>query len=373
MEANPEKGSVIMDLNNQMKQRMKADPREYSRPEDSKVENMMWAGDKDTDSPWHGLGVYVGDKNVTSKQAIKAAGLDWQVSKQDLFFLNRKGSQVKVPGEFAIVREDNQKSLGVVGNVYTPLQNLDAFNFMDEIIGEGRAVYHTAGSLMGGSKIWVLVDMRESAEIVPGDEVKNFLLLSNSHDGTGMVDIGLSSIRVVCRNTLKLALSNREKQDFMRFKHTAQMQSKISNVSQALQTVSAKFKKFIEAGRLLAGEKISVSELDQFLIQLELARANEREAKISSEKISDFKKTEKYRSLISAFETSPGNKIKGVSGSLWAAVNAVTYQVDHLANSRVTSNFENVEEARLNSAWFNGGNDKKNRALTLALEFATKR
>ena len=108
------------------------------------------------------------------------------------------------------------------------------------------------------------------------------------------------------------------------------------------------------------------------MIRLEMERANEREAAFDKVKIEDFLKTDKYRSMVRDFETSPGNKMKGVRGTYWAAVNAVTYYVDHEASSRVTSNFKNVQEARFNSAMFNGGSDKKTRALSLALEMATK-
>jgi hypothetical protein len=159
---------------------------------------------------------------------------------------------------------------------------------------------------------------------------------------------------------------------FFRIKHTANMGSRIVEAGAALQTVSAKFKKFVESGRLLASRNITSKELDEFLIRLELERANERE-EISKEKIDDLKKTDKYKAMVRDFESSPGNKMKGVRGTLWAAVNAVTYYVDHEASSRVTTNFKNVQEARFNSAMFNGGSDKKNRALTLALEIAAKK
>ena len=120
----------------------------------------------------------------------------------------------------------------------------------------------------------------------------------------------------------------------------------------------------MQAGQLLAGEEITRKELDEFLIRLELDRANDRE-EIGKDKIDAFHRTAKYQELINAFQRAPGAKEAGPT--LWGAVNAVTYHVDHMASSRVTDNFENVKEARLNSAWFNGGRDKKSRALSLAL------
>lgn len=134
---------------------------------------------------------------------------------------------------------------------------------------------------------------------------------------------------------------------------------------EAFEGVSKRFHKFIEEGKALAAKQITARQLDEFLVRLELERANERE---ESEAEKRFKRTEKYRSLVSNFETAPGAKEAG--HTLWGALNAVTYYVDHQATSRVTSAFTNKDEARLNSAWFNGGNDKKQNALALALAMA---
>lgn len=331
------------------------------------IDTMAYVGE----TPWHKLGVNLGGENVTAKEMVAKAGLDWTVQKQPIHFMG-EGKSVTIPDNYAIVRTDRNKALGVVGSVYTPLQNAKAFEFMDEIIGEGRAAYHTAGSLMGGRRVWVLVDMKNEAEIVPGDTVKSYALLTNGHDGRSMVDLTLTHTRVVCWNTLQEALSTKEKGLFFRIKHTANMGSRITEAGAALQTVSVKFRNFVQVGKQLAAKNITKKQLDEFLIRLEMERANEREAAFDKVKIEDFLKTDKYRSMVRDFETSPGNKMKGVRGTYWAAVNAVTYYVDHEASSRVTSNFKNVQEARFNSAMFNGGSDKKTRALSLALEMATK-
>ena len=150
------------------------------------IDTMAYVGE----TPWHKLGVNLGGENVTAKEMVAKAGLDWTVQKQPIHFMG-EGKSVTIPDNYAIVRTDRNKALGVVGSVYTPLQNAKAFEFMDEIIGEGRAAYHTAGSLMGGRRVWVLVDMKNEAEIVPGDTVKSYALLTNGHDGRSMVDLTL--------------------------------------------------------------------------------------------------------------------------------------------------------------------------------------
>jgi phage/plasmid-like protein (TIGR03299 family) len=213
--------------------------------------------------------------------------------------------------------------------------------------------------------------MREEAEIVNGDPVRNFVLLSNGHDGRSMLDIGLTTVRVVCQNTLNLALSTREKSQFFSFRHTRGIHGKTIQVQDALKAVSAKFSNFVEDGKKLAARQITRKELDEFLIKLELERANDRE-QVNAAKVSEFKRTDKYRQMLWAFENSPGNIRSKAEGTLWAAVNGVTYYIDHQAPSRKTDNFTTTQQARLNSAWFNGGVVKKNRAFELALQMAGK-
>ena len=139
-----------------------------------------------------------------------------------------------------------------------------------------------------------------------------------------------------------------------------------------MMAVNAKFKKFIEAARLLRSEDINRKELEDFLAKLELHRANEREGMTTSpEKMAEFKRTQKFRGLVRAFEMAPGAKEAG--NTLWGAVNAVTYFYDHANTPKDTGRYDSVEERRLASAWFGNGADKKEAAMKLALEFAGSR
>ena len=137
-----------------------------------------------------------------------------------------------------------------------------------------------------------------------------------------------------------------------------------------LAMASEKFSRFVEQGKLLAKKQITRNDLDNFLIRLELERANTRENGFDKEKVEAFKRTTKYQELVAAFYRSPGAKEAGAT--LWGALNAITYHTDHEASARVTDNFSGQNEARLNSAWFNSGTVRKNRALELCLEIASK-
>jgi phage/plasmid-like protein (TIGR03299 family) len=166
--------------------------------------SMMYVGE----APWHKLGTRL-DGPATAVDAIRAAGLNWQVIKQPLY-AGRESPRL-LPGYFAVVRDDHwqkgeTKVLGVLGREYTPLQNSDAFAFFDPIVGEKAAVYRTAGALGQGERIWLLAKLPDDIRVVGDDIAEKYLLLSNSHDGKSSVQLKFTPIRVVCENTLTMAL-----------------------------------------------------------------------------------------------------------------------------------------------------------------------
>src|SRR5262249_10534005 len=140
------------------------------------VETMAYVGRR----PWHGLGVPL-ENPPTIAEGIRAAGLAWEVSLQPLV---TAGGGRPVPA-YATIRQSDGAILGGVGPQYQPLQNADAFQFFQPFLDAGQASLHTAGSLAGGKRVWVLVKLnRDPLTVAPGDEVEKYLLLSNSHDGT---------------------------------------------------------------------------------------------------------------------------------------------------------------------------------------------
>lgn len=160
------------------------------------VETMFYTRVK----PWHGLGTLV-EEAPTSADALELAGLDWQVIQKDLF----TADGFSVDGFKANVRESDDQVLGVVTNRYKVVQNQDAFAFTDALLGEGVR-YETAGSLQNGRRIWILAKLPQRY-IISGDEITPYLVFMNSHDGTGAIKAAMTPIRVVCQNTLNLALA----------------------------------------------------------------------------------------------------------------------------------------------------------------------
>ena len=136
----------------------------------------------------------------SGKRSSKA-GLDWQVETEPLFRGN--GQEVKAQ---ASVRTSDNRVLGVVGPRWTPLQNKDAFKVFEPLVDSGDMTLHTAGSLRNGERVWVLCQLNlDNSEIVKGDEIAKFALLSNGHDGKLAVHLGFTPIRVVCANTEAMA------------------------------------------------------------------------------------------------------------------------------------------------------------------------
>lgn len=161
------------------------------------VESMFYV----RQAPWHGLGVRV-EEAPSSQEALRLSGLDWQVIQQPIATVDG----TPIPGYRANLRDTDHQVLGVVTDRYRVVQNGEAFAFTDGLLGEG-VKYETAGSLQNGRKIWLLAKLPDKY-IIEGDQIDPYLVFSNSHDGSGSIKVAMTPIRVVCQNTLNLALSS---------------------------------------------------------------------------------------------------------------------------------------------------------------------
>lgn len=151
-------------------------------------------------APWHGLGTRV-ESAVCSAEALKVSELDWNVIQQPIM----TSSGATIPGYKANIRDTDSKILGVVSDRYRVVQNAEAFAFTDALLGEG-VKYETAGSLQEGKKIWLLAKLPDKY-IIKGEQIEPYLVFSSSHDGSGAIKVAMTPVRVVCQNTLNIALS----------------------------------------------------------------------------------------------------------------------------------------------------------------------
>ncbi|KEZ86431.1 DUF932 domain-containing protein [Lacrimispora celerecrescens] len=175
--------------------------------------------------PWHGLGTRVMEA-PTSEEALTLAGLDWNVIQRSI----ETEDDIPIPGFKANLRETDKKVLGVVTDRYKVVQNIDAFSFTGELLGEG-VTYETAGSLQEGRRIWLLAKLPQKY-IISGDEITPYIVFMNSHDGTGSIKVAMTPVRVVCQNTLNLALSTAKR--YWSTNHTGDIQGKLDEAKYTL-------------------------------------------------------------------------------------------------------------------------------------------
>lgn len=294
--------------------------------------------------PWHRLGVHL-QSPATAREAIEAAQLDFKVQLKPLkTVINRK--QKIVPNTFATVRTDTQEVLGVVGRRYEPIQNTDAFAFFDALVDSDEAIYHTAGVLGKGERIWILAKLPTYIRVGKNDIVEKYLLLTNSHDGTAVVRAKLTPIRVVCSNTLSIALQGDEQE--VRIKHTAKAVEKLQEAHKLLGLTNHLYQQLDAAFNRMALRKLTEKQLRDYVQALVPANPD---AKFQT-------RNENIRqTILELHESGQGADLS--RGTLWGAYNAATEFADHVQHSQNTSK-------QLRSIWFGGGERLKLRAFALA-------
>ena len=185
------------------------------------VETMFYVREK----PWHGLGMEVSEAPA-SLDALVYAGLDWRVEQKEVY--TEDGTPI--PGYKVNVRSTDHAALGIVSDRYKVVQNEDAFQFTDDLLGEG-VTYETAGALQGGRKVWLLARMPQRY-VIAGDEITPYMVFMNSHDGSSGVKVAMTPIRVVCQNTLNLALDSAKR--IWAAKHTENILNRIHEARETL-------------------------------------------------------------------------------------------------------------------------------------------
>jgi len=288
---------------------------------------MFYAGE----APWHGLGVQV-EKEVTSAAAIKLAGLDWRIEKRPLYIAGSAmvdgipvlGTQA--PNHHAVVRADDNAILGVVGGQYEPIGNAQCFDLMDEIVGSGRAVFHTAASIRGGRQVFMTVKLPGNAKVAK-DKIDKFLLLTTSHDGSLMLNIRWTPIRVVCKNTMTAALRD-DMATEINVKHTPNYRGRIAEARRVLELTEEYYRVMEEEFGKLVETPMTKDDLKVFVDDLFPATKRGEDGKeIVTPAIQD------KRDAV-FFLAENGTGIKPYVGSKWAAFNAVAEWIDHVGACR---------------------------------------
>lgn len=205
---------------------------------------------------WHNLGTVIDADVVTSKEAINLAGLDWTVEQYPVFTkvlptAQHYYTELDCSGYVANVRSDTRDVLAIVSDKYQPVQNVDAFAFMDDLLGGGDVRWHTAGSLYGGRRIWALARLDRDVMIGndPDEKIDPFICLATSHDGSLAMSVYTTPVRVVCQNTLKWSLERAH--NVWRTRHTSDIKSRIAEARATLGMANAYYDVLAETAERL--------------------------------------------------------------------------------------------------------------------------
>ena len=283
----------------------------------SMVETGMFVG---AVPPWVGLGVKV-DEAVSSAEALKMSGLDWEVQSKNIQVAG--GSVVK--GYKANVRSSDGKVLGIVTDRYKIVQNRDAFAFTDMLLGEGVR-YETAGSLSNGQRVWMLARM-DTAKIC-GDDVTPYLVFTNSHDGTGAIKVAMTPIRVVCQNTLTAALAGAKRT--WSTKHCGDINGKLEDARNTLNLANQYMKKLEEQADIMTQIVVPNPLFIEYLYKM---------FPITNDATERQKRNIEYqRSAISEIYNSKDD-IKKFNGTAWGLMMAACDYAPHFRPLRETSTY----------------------------------
>lgn len=285
----------------------------------AEVESMMFVG---RERPWHGLGTMV-EEAPDSREALIAAGLDWDVVQRPVF--TQDG--VKVPGYFANVRQQDGNILGVVTSRYKVVQNRDAFAFTDELLGEGVR-YETAGSLMGGRKTWILAKL-PTRYIIQGEQILPYLVFSNTHDGSGAIKIAMTPIRVVCNNTLNLALNTADR--CWSIHHTGDIAAKLEDARETLFMVEDYMNELGKGFEDLSRKRLTDVAVEEYI--QELLPVADDASETTEKNILRLRKD-----MAARYYDAPD--LQGLRKNGYRFINAVSDFATHAAPIRRTKNYQ---------------------------------
>lgn len=281
------------------------------------VESMFYTREK----PWHGLGTKVGEAPA-SADALRLAGLDWKVMQEPIY----TDTGERISGYKANVRNSDRKVLGVVTDRYKIIQNQEAFAFTDSLLGEGVR-YETAGALQEGKKVWLLARLPREY-IISGERISPYLVFSNTHDGSGAVKVALTPIRVVCNNTLNLALNTASRSWSMI--HTGNIKNKVWEAKNTLFMAEEYMEKLGKEFERLRKQKLSDQQLKEYI---ELLLPMEKNATaMQSKNIMKLR-----NDMRSRYYDAPD--LKDVGNNAYRFINAVSDFATHAQPLRRTANY----------------------------------
>ena len=308
------------------------------------------------DTPWHGLGQQL-SVNSPLEVWLREAGMDWTINEAPAAFVADDGQNIAFDNRKVLYRSDTKKPLSVVSGGYKIVQPKEVLEFFRDLTSSGGMSLETAGCLFDGARYWALANTGRNESVLGGDkdQVKGMLLLTTSCDGSIATTAKFTSVRVVCNNTMKIALAT-EKADSVRVTHSSVFDP--MKIKSALGLLDAGWEKYMDEIRQMANTKISDAGAKQFIADLMLTPSQ----------LAAFNKGEKLHERVAKKITSVYDLYDGkgmgaddVRGTVWGVLNSITEHVDH--------HIGRIADNALWNSWFGAGETLKNEAFDKALEY----
>lgn len=305
---------------------------------------MAYVGEK----PWHGLGQQL-IAGAPIEVWQEAAGMDWELKRTPVTYMPGSEGPREIDETHVIYRSDTCAPMGIVSKGYKLVQPKEVLEFFRDLIGSNGYTLDTAGTLFDGKRFWALARVGERAVVVGEDEIDGFLLLSTSCDGTLATTARFTTVRVVCNNTLSVALQGGKRA--IAVHHNSHFIAE--NVKQRLGLARDTFREFMVLTRQLAKKHVKLDQAKEFVERLLV--------ETKTVYTQDPRQSKQFQKILGLFEGSAlGGTLLGAEGTAWGLVNSVTEFVDHHARASTDSH-------RLTSAWWGRGDALKTEALNRAL------
>lgn len=303
--------------------------------------NVEWMFSGNNVTPWHGIGEVI-KGTLSSEEAIKVARLDWDVVPKPIY--DEFGREI--PGFKVNQRSSDHKNLGIVTSKYKIVQNSEAFGFTDELLGNG-VQYESAGSLASGKRVWLLARMENT--MIAEENIDPYLVFTNSHDGTGAVRVAITPVRVVCQNTLNLALASSSRH--WSCSHMGDIKGKLEEARNTLTNASNYMKALEEEFGELKLKKVSedqVRQMTEILLKKEFEQIYNKANKDIDNKILTFKEirdqqkfeeklNRKRNEILTIYYDKPD--LRETEHTAFRFVNAVSDYATHTTDHKNTRNY----------------------------------
>jgi phage/plasmid-like protein (TIGR03299 family) len=309
---------------------------------------------------WHNLGTVFDTEKNTNEMLVAANLNNWNVRLEDLEIPSSLVSDKQY--QYVVRTNPTDKSqtdvLGIVGERYVPLQNEDLFSFGDNIL-DGGGRWETAGSIRGGRVVFGSLALERETVLDPNgvaDVVKTYLLINTSHDGSIAIQASITPVRVVCANTLNVALNRTKKKDGVKqsfkIRHTQTAEGKITVARQALGMANSYMDEFDKMAHAMIAKEISAKDFNDIILAAY--------PKPDLDTKGAVKKWENKVDMINDIYTGEYNGM--ISGNAWGAFNALTERLDWYRSAR-GGNSESMFAAA--SGFDPAINAEKNRLLSI--------